>query len=351
MYNEYIVVIQGNFMKKTGIKDVAKAAGVSITTVSRALNGYDDVNEDTREKIKKIAKEMNYAPNINAKFLSGKSDVVIGLLVSGLREKDESGLVFGILSGAYHSAIKNNCEFILMTTNQSQQSNINFIQLCRQKNINGVIVQGLRTDDKYYKELKNTEISCVAIDLDIECDNVVSMSINNEMAAYDAVNYLINNGHKNIAIINGTNTAVVSKERFNGYKKALEENGISIDNDYIKNGMFTEEIAYEKMIELIDTHPEITAVFCSSDVMAIGAINAIKEKGKSVPEDISIMGFDDMSMAKYINGGISTIKQDPFDIGQAAGDLVFDMINNDNYEKHIDIAYELIERNTVRNIK
>lgn len=337
-------------MKKVGIRDVAREAGVSITTVSRALNGYTDVSEETRDKIKSIAERLNYAPNINARSLGGKAQVTIALLVSGLKHTDESGIVFGILSGAYHATIKNNYDFILLTTNQGKQKEMNYLQLCRERNINGVAIQGIRTDDPYYEELIKSEIPCVVIDLDLKGKNVSSVSIDNVDASYTAVKNIIEKGHRNIGMINGTDTAEVSRDRFTGYAKALIEKSISINLEYVKNGKYDENIAYKEGKNLISENPEITAIFCASDVMAIGLIRAINDMGKVVPDDISVVGFDDIPVSKYINGGLSTVKQDPFVTGQIAINMLCDMINNKHIESHIYLPYEFIERNTIKKI-
>lgn len=338
-------------MKKASIRDVAKEAGVSITTVSRALNGYSDVSEATKEKIKKVVEKLNYAPNINARSLGGKSTSVLAFLVSGLQPREESGFVFGIISGLYQTAIEHNYEFILLTTDGVRQKELNYIQLCRQKNIEGVLISGLTTEDPYYTELVHSEIPCVVLDMEIEGDNTCSLSIDNEKAAYEAVTYLLKNGHRKIAMINGKQTAVVSKQRFNGYKKALHEFNEEICIEYIYWSDFTKEKAYEDTIQLLEKHPEITAIFSASDVMAIGVIEAIKKLGKKVPQDISVVGFDDIPVAPYINGGITTISQSPYDMGKYGGEALVSMIEEKKNTKHIIVPYHFVSRNTVKRIE
>lgn len=338
-------------MKRSGIRDVAKAAGVSITTVSRALNGYSDVNEETRRKIVEISKKLNYVPNSNARSLVGKKNKTIALLMSGLAKSDESGIAFGTLSGMYHSSVENGCEFILLTTNVGQQKEMSYLQLCREKNIDGVVIEGLTLDDPYYNELIESEIPCVVIDINLSSDNVCSLSINNEEAAYKVVNYLLDCGHRHIALINGKENAEVSKKRFSGYAKALTESGILLDIDYMRYCNFEEELAYENTAQLLCTYPDITAFFCISDVMAMGCIRAINDCGKEVPKDISVIGFDDMPMAKYINGnGLTTIRQNPFNIGKKAGDILYKMINGKIVEKEHTASYEFVVRGTVKSI-
>jgi len=337
-------------MKKASIRDVAREAGVSITTVSRALNGYNDVNSATKEKILAIVEQLNYAPNSNARSLGGKATKVLALLVSDLQQMDNSGFVYGMISGLYHVSLKNNYEFILLTTNSAKQSKMNYLQLCRLKNIEGVMISGIKINDPYYTELAKSEIPCVVVDVNVEGENVSSLSINNTEASYKAVKYLIYNGHRNIAMINGKLSAVVSEERLNGYVMALQEGEQTINSNYIKYCDFDEKTAFHNTLKLLENHPEITAFFCASDVMAIGVIDAINSLKKQVPENFSVIGFDDIPVAKYINGGLTTIRQEPFLMGKRGGETLITLIEEDKKIKHIDIPYELIERKTVRSI-
>ncbi len=338
-------------MKKASIRDVAREAGVSITTVSRALNGYDDVSEVTRKKIQQIVEELNYAPNANARSLGGKTTKVLALLVSGMKEKEESGFVYGMISGLYHVTVENDYEFILLTTDSAKQRKMNYLQLCRLKGIEGVMISGIRTDDPYYKELAKSEIPCVVFDADLHGKNVCSLSIDNKQASYDAVKHLIDNGHKKIAMMNGVSYAVVCQDRLNGYEQAMLENNLEIDSNYIRYCDFEEEMAYEETLDILKKHPEITAFFCASDVMAIGVINAINDIGKQVPYDYSVLGFDNILAAQYVNGGLTTICQEPFIMGKRGGEALVRMIADKEEANHINIPYSLIERKTVKMLK
>lgn len=334
-------------MKKASIRDVAREAGVSITTVSRALNGYDDVSATTREKINQIVERLNYAPNASARSLGGKTTKVLALLVSGLQKKDDSGFVFGMISGLYHVTEQNDYEFILLTTNGAKQKKMNYLQLCRLRGIEGVMISGIKMDDPYYTELAKSEIPCVVVDANLEGKKVCSLSIDNVKASSDAVMHLIQNGHTHIGMLNGSHKAVVSVDRLSGYKEAIQKSGLSLEESYITYCDFEEETAYEKTQELLRQHPEITAFFCASDVMAIGAIRAVTDLGMRVPEDVSVIGFDDIPAARYVNGGITTICQEPFDMGKKGGEALVHMIEEGKEAVHIDIPYTLVERKTV----
>lgn len=338
-------------MKRTSIKDVAKAAGVSITTVSRALNGYPDVSQQTKKKIEQIAEQLNYAPDINARSLGGKSETIIGLVVSELLPTNENGFVFGLISGLYQACSNFGYEFILLATSSTKQEKLSFVQMCRKRNLSGVVVSGIRVDDPYYQEILASDIPCALIDIKVKQKNKCNISIDNVGAAHYAVKFLLAHGHQHIALINGGKSADVSGQRLNGYAQALLEAGVMINVDYIKYCDFDEDLAYRDTIALLETFPEITAFFCVSDLMAIGVIRALESIGKRVPEDISVIGFDDMLLAKYVYNGITTVRQDPFLMGKTAGAVLKKIINKEAVESQVTLPYEFIERSTVSNKK
>ena len=169
-------------MKKISIKDVANEVGVSITTVSRALNGYSDVSEKTREKIQEAVERLNYAPDINARSLGGKADTTIALLTSELREKDENGFVYGLIKGLFEQCSEQGCEFMLLATDKAKQEKLSFLQLCKKKNLSGVVVTGLRKDDLYYMEILKSEIPCALIDMKVSGKKKCNITIDNVSA-------------------------------------------------------------------------------------------------------------------------------------------------------------------------
>ena len=137
---------------KVSIRDVAKEVGVSITTVSRALNGYSDVSAKTKQKILEAVEKLDYAPDANARSMGGKAEPTIALLTSELKSRDENGFVYGLINGLYQQCSANSCEFMLLVTDAVKQEKLSFPQLCKKKNLSGVVVTGLRTGDPYYKE-------------------------------------------------------------------------------------------------------------------------------------------------------------------------------------------------------
>jgi LacI family transcriptional regulator len=338
-------------MSKISIKDVAKDVGVSITTVSRALNGYSDVSEKTKEKILEAVERLNYAPDINARSLGGKADTTIALLTSALQETDEIGLVYGLIFGLFQQCSEQGCEFMLLVTNKAKQEKLSFLQLCKKKNLSGVVVSGLRTDDSYYHEILSSSIPCALVDMRVSAKNKCSITIDNVHAAKEAVEYLIGLGHRKIAMVNGSETAQVCAERYSGYVSALEEIGAAVCKEYLCHSDFIEETAFKKTQKLLVQYPEITAFFCASDMMAIGVVKAAQAMGMRVPEDISVVGFDDIPIAGYIYNGITTVRQSPAVMGRAGGEAVWRMLKAEPVGKEIILSHELIIRGTTAKVR
>ena len=330
------------------IKDIAKKAGVSITTVSRALNDYSDVNEETKKHIKAVAKELKYVPNLAARSLVKQESKSLAFIVSDLLNGGgKDNVVYSLLSGMFEYAGTVDYDVVLYTTDTAHQKKKSYVDFCRENSIAGAMIEGFRLDDPYIQEIMESTIPCVLIDVDMTADNVSCITIHNVQAAYEAVELLIQYNHKNIAMVNGRAEADVSHKRVEGYKKALMQNGIPYRADYVLNGEFHEEISYEVTYELLEKHPEVTAIFCASDMMAVGAMKAAKDQGRKVPEDLSIMGFDDIPLAEYMSPSLSTVKQDFHLMGYYGGRQLIQLIKKQNIDKKIYIEHKVLARGSI----
>ena len=335
-------------MERTTIRDVAKKAGVSITTVSKALNDYSDVNPETRQRIREIAEELNYVPNAAGRTMGGKADKVIGLLINDLKPTDPSGAVYGILSGVCHACQDNGIAFILLTTDGLQQQQQSLKVLCLKKQLTGLICSGFRTNDRYLEQLGDIDIPCAFIDMRTPDSRVMDITIDNSRAAFDAVNHLLRCGRRNIAMINGRSVADVSLLRERGYRRAMEQAGLEVLPGRIVYADFDDITAYNKVWRLLQDDPEIDALFCASDLMAIGACRAIGDLGRSVGRDILVAGFDDIPIARYLYGGLTTIRQNFYRMGYIAGQAVYDKIEGTAKAHLNDVMYELVVRGSTR---
>jgi len=316
-------------MLVTTIKDIAKVAGVSVTTVSRALNGYSDVNEKTREKIIAVSKQLNYSPNTLARSLVMNRSKTIGLLVSGITEQSEKdNFIVEVLRGLNQFFAETDYDLVLFSTNSVKQREKTYSQLCRERRVDGVILQGIKTDDPYLQEVVDSDIPCVLIDIPIESETVGYVTTDNVLGAKKAVKHLLELGHRNIAMVNGHEFAFVSQERLDGYKQALQERNIPYRTEWVINGAFEEKQAEHQVYQLLEMYPDITAIFCASDLMAIGAMKAVKKLGLSIPTQVSIIGYDDIILASYMIPSLTTIAQNIYEMGYEAGKMLIEILDN-----------------------
>ena len=327
--------------ERTTIRDVAQEAGVSLTTVSHALNGYKDVSEKTRQKVMEVARRLDYIPDEAGRSLRGIQKKTIALLLAG---ELPSGIMFGLTSGIYKIAQKMEYEFTILTMPTNKQIKISFGQICKKKKLAGIIVDGLAMDMPYYEQIKNSEIPCVLVDVALESDHVCEVSVDNEKASFEEVEHLIENGCRNIAMLSGKKMAQVSERRECGYRRALEKHGLHIREEWIEDCLFEQKIAVQKSIELKKSYPEIDAFFCVSDSIAIGAIEGMGQLGVRVPDDVAIAGFDDYTVSQYIHGGITSIKQYPYKMGVACANTVISMIEGNRVPDWIPMEYKLMKR-------
>lgn len=329
------------------IKDIAKKVGVSVTTVSRALNGYDDVNENTRKKIIKAANELNYTPNAVARTLVTKKSKTIGLIVSELnRSSNKDNFTFEVLCGINEYTAESDYDMVLFSTDPNRQKKKSYSQLCMERGVDGAILQGIRTDDPYLHEVLESNIPCVLIDIPINTETVGYVSTDNYDGAKTAVNHLIKLGHVHIGMVNGHEHAFVSRERLKGYQAALHESGLSFDETMVVNGKFFEKNAEEVTYKLLIEHPQITALFCASDLMAFGAIKAAQRLNLSVPRDLSIIGYDDIILSSYVMPRLTTVSQDKFMIGYKAAEMLISMLNEEKAAHICILPTELVKRDT-----
>lgn len=334
------------------IKDVAKKANVSVSVVSKAFNNYKDVKEETRQRVLAVAQELNYSPNINAKSLSSKKQMTVGLISSGvLNDNEKDNNAFDIFKGVYQAISESRFELSIYLIDSQQQKKQSYVQYCRERNIGGAILQGIRTDDQYYKELIDTSLPCVVLDITNDTSNALigTVSIDNAAAAKEITTYLLDKNHRDICVIAGTAETHVNKERIKGAEQALSEYGITLDDVHVIDAGFAEDKAYEAAAEYLRQH-QPTAFLCFSDLMAIGVMKAVKEAGLQIPQDVSITGFDDLVFSSYTQPALTTIRQDFVEIGRTAAQLLQDIKEHKNKQQHIWVEHQLIERDSVQTL-
>lgn len=333
------------------IKDVARESKVSIGTVSRAFNGYQDISADTKARIFKVAGKLGYSPNVNAKSLSSKVSPNMGLIVSGFLDSDKrNGFVLSLLKGTYKFASEHEIEVALYTLDTELQKKKSYEQFCTEHSIYGAVLSGVSTDDPYFNELVRAGLPCVLIDAYIKGKGLCCVSIDNVKAAQEMTEYLLDHHHKKIVIVQGKKEAEVNNYRIAGIYAAFSRRGMELTREQILTCGFRETVAYEKVKEYITQHKTggATAFMCLSDVMALGTLRAISELGYSVPEDFSVTGFDGIPIASYTTPTLTTIEQDMEEIGYKAAEVLQELRKDPSVSKSVYVPYRFIERNSVR---
>ena len=326
------------------IQDVARMAGVATGTVSRAFNNYQDIKPETRKRIREAAEELGYRPNVSARNLASKTAQNIGLIVSGVLEGDEKDTqVFQMLRGVLSYTKENNLEMAMYATDSSMQAQESYTDFCVRHSIAGTILCGIRTDDQYFMELMQSGIPTVAIDFPVQAQKGGWISIDNRAAASEAVHALLDSGHQNLVIMSGTEKADVTMVRMKGVRDACMDAGYELREERILQGRFSQEEAYRQMKDYLvhcDAAPD--AVFCMSDLMAIGAVQAIKEAGLRVPQDVSIIGFDGIYLGDWCQPTLATVQQDMRCMGREAARMLHGLIQGIGSGGHYMIPHRLL---------
>ncbi|MEA1975223.1 MAG: LacI family DNA-binding transcriptional regulator [Bacillota bacterium] len=334
-------------MKKITMKDIAEKAGVSKATVSRVINKTKPVSLEVKERVEKIIEENNYKPSAVARSLANRETKVIGLIIPDLSNAFYAELVRGI-SRTAHSKGYN---VFLCNTFKDQELEMEFLELLDEKEVDAIILTTFHTTEVQKDFIKKFKKPVVTVNRNFEGENlpiVSNIDIDNYKASYEAVKYLIDINHKKIGVIRAEKEDETCVERLEGYKDALRDNQIECDKKYIIESDFHFKSAYSGMMKILKYDEVPDAMFCFSDELAMGAIRAIIDFGLNVPNDISIIGFDDIPMAKRFIPSITTIKQPIFKMGKVAMETLYGMIIDKEKisEKNIILDYELVIRDS-----
>lgn len=305
------------------IKDVAKKAGVSITTVSRALNNYSDVSPKTKKRILDICEELHYSPNPSARNLALKRSNVIGFVFSDVKETDMNGnIIYRLLLGAQAGCEERGYELITLFINRKRQEEKGLQELCKEKNIGSVIVYGLKSTDPYYGQLQELSVPCVGIDVD---KAPVMVGTNNDAAVEEVIQLLYERGKRRIAMVNGACDADISRVREMAYIRAMRKMDLALPQKSVRYADFFEEKAYSVTRELLKERADVDAIFAASDLMAIGVMRALREMNKRIPEDVAVAGMDGIQVGAYMDPPLTTVFQDFKGMGYRAANIVADV--------------------------
>lgn len=334
--------------KNVNIKYLAKVAGVSPSTVSRALRKDPNANKKTAEKILKIAKELNYYPNLLAKGLRDKKTKTIGIILNDLKNP----LYYETIKVIGDKLNKLGYTMILCDSNYNLELERKNIINMLSKGVDGIIISPVNIKSENISLIRENNLETVYIDFAPEYENINYVHVSHEHSAYIAVEYLLKKGHKDILLLNGPLQLSVSKDYLKGYMQALMNHEIPVKRSLIKYTELSTEGGYEIVKKLYNNNSfNFTAVLALSDLLAIGVYEASKELGFKIPDDLSVIGYDDIFMTAYLNPALTTIHAPKIRTGELCLKILLDKIEGRSKEFHkiiLDVRIE--ERESVKDL-
>ena len=343
------------------LKEIAEQCSVSIATVSNILNGKSNVSKSTKERILKIIKETGYKPNYMARGLRASKTHSIGLIIDDLTEFSSPCIIDGIMSyfeeHNYKTILENLRFYSKWGTKWYQNEGYS-------ESVSSAIEEflAIKVDGIIYVAGHSRDINCIPSDLNIpfvisyaftDVPGISTVEIDDEKSAYNMSNYLINNGHKNIAVVAGKKDNIHTVRRLEGIRQAIAENSLQIDEKLIAYGDWTSDSGYNACESIFNSQKEFSAIFCLNDLMAAGVYDCIDAHGKIPEKDISIAGFDNRTISKYLKPSLTTMEIPLAEIGKKSAELLLNQIESTEgvtIQKCF-VPCNLIERDSVRNIK
>ncbi|UCZ52824.1 LacI family transcriptional regulator [Bacillus shivajii] len=328
------------------IKDVAKLAGVAVSTASYALNGTKKISENTRRKVMAAAKELNYQKNGYAMDLKMNKTNMIALILSDLIGPFYSELIQGV----QEVVMEHGYDLVVCSSYGDESSTA--AKFLREKRADGVILLAHNIDTQLIVDSSRKGFPIIVLDREMPNEqDIISVNVDNSAGSYSAANYLVNQGHKSLAFISGPKTSLDSQLRLEGFKKALTENDLPYYTKWNINGKFTKQGGYQATKMLIHQGELPEAVFYANDEMAIGGLEAFKENEIDVPNDISIIGFDDIQLAPYVQPPLTTVKQPMYEMGKLSSHLIFQVLEGEGVKNAYSLETDMVIRDSVKVLK
>jgi len=328
-------------MKRITIEDVAAAAGVSRQTVSRAMNDKGEISPETKERVLKAIQDLGYQPNRLAQGMVTQRTKTVGLVMP-----DITNLFFPEVSRGVQDASRlHDYNVLLCNTDDRPEEEIRVLHSLAAQRVDGIFMIGSVADDPTLTRFADSYSPIVMLNRFFAHPNVSLIIVDNERGAFLAVEHLIAQGHRTIGMLAASIFSRSLVRRVRGYEEALKHYGIAVDRRLIVGETPILQGGYNAMQELMRAHPEVTAVFTYNDLMGLGAMRAVRDLGKRVPEDIALIGFDNIGMASMATPSLSSIHVDKYAIGQKAMNRILDMLDRpDDSFATIEVGVELIQR-------
>ena len=336
-------------MERPTLKDVAQRAGVTTATVSYALSGKRPISEQTKQRIMEAIAELDYVPDLNARGLSMRDSKLIGIVVPqtepGERLMFQNSFYSEILGSIEYYARQEGYHILISATD----ANESYLTLAKKRNLDGIIVIGMYPD-AFYQQMKKTQIPIVLIDSYCNDHYYHNIRIDDAYGSYLATRHMLDNGHEHIAFFVGQmKENGVMKKRLLGYQQALEESGIPFQGEYVFEGQIDYNSGIDLADKLIASGLPATGIVAAADILAIGAMKGLYEAGRRVPEDYSIVGFDDVEISQYLTPGLTTVRQQISLKGQKAVELLLKHIEDPTLPKQEEILpLQLVVRGSVK---
>lgn len=307
------------------MKDISVACGVSVATVSKALNDHGDIGAETKERVKQVAKQMGYFPNSAAKALKTNRTYNIGVL---FEEEDHSGLLHdyfaSVLDSLKSTAEEKGYDITFINGCRTRHNRMSYLEHCRYRGFDGVIIVCVNYYDPEVSELVMSGIPIVTIDHLF--NNVCAIMSDNIKGIHDLLHYVYDKGHRKIAYIHGVDSAVTQKRLSSFYKTAAELE-LDIPDEYVRMAAYRDtKAAYAETDKLLNLKNRPTCILYPDDFACYGGINAIRERGLHIPEDVSVVGFDGIRIARHLEPKLTTLQQDTKQLGMKAAEKVISLI-------------------------
>ncbi|MBY0163323.1 LacI family DNA-binding transcriptional regulator [Paenibacillus lautus] len=320
------------------IKDVAKLAGVALSTASYALSGDSRVSSKTRSKVLEAARQLNYRKNGFAMDLKRSRTKTIALILTDLSGPYYSELIRSV----QEVALTNGYDLIACSSMGGRDSTA--VKFLREKRADGAIILAPNIRDEVLIETSGPQFPIVVMDRPLCSEFLVNVLVDGEQGGYTATRYLLENGHRHVAYISGSADSYDNHLRYQGYLRALAEAGLEEQSKWRLSGNFVREGGYNATKMMIMQGSLPTAVFYGNDEMAIGGLKAFEESGISVPDDVSVIGFDDIQLAEYVNPPLTTIRQPKSEAGSLAAHLLFQILGGESVKQSYMLTTEMMER-------
>ena len=339
-------------MRRVNIKDVAKEAGVSPATVSYVLNQKETetISAETTQRVFKAIEKLNYVPNLNARSLSSKKTNLIGVVIPQTEPGKE--MMFGnpfygeLLSSIEYTARREGYHLLL----SGPETNQSYMNIARNRGVDGIIIVG-SYPTKSLDELHQLNVPVVLIDTYVSDPVFHTIGIDDKAGGRMVTRYLMERGHKKIAFVSGSiSEQGVNLKRFQGYQEALEQEGIAVDQKFLYLGTVEFEYGMAAAQQMLERGNGETAAFVTADILGTGLVKGLRRLGLHVPQDISVVGFDDVSLARMSDPSLTTVWQDIAEKGRCAVRMILDSTQGKEGKQECILPIRLVERESVRTI-